>query len=285
MLHKEIAPDWDLTIEPQSSLFALNLKDVWRYRDLLWLFVKRDFVSFYKQTILGPLWFFIQPLFTTITFTFIFGNLAGISTDGLPQPLFYMAGITAWNYFADCLTKTSTVFKDNANIFGKVYFPRLIMPLSIVASNLVRFIVQMVLFLIMIGYYAIQGADFNVTWAIALFPFLVLLMALLGLGLGLIITALTTKYRDLAFLITFGVQLLMYATTVIYPLSAAPLKYKYLIELNPMTGIIEAFRYGFLGQGELTWHSLGYSTLVTLISLVLGVVIFNKTEKTFVDTI
>ena len=285
MLHKEIAPNWDLTIEPQSSLFALNLKDVWRYRDLLWLFVKRDFVSFYKQTILGPLWFFIQPLFTTITFTFIFGNLAGISTDGLPQPLFYMAGITAWNYFADCLTKTSTVFKDNANIFGKVYFPRLIMPLSIVASNLVRFIVQMLLFLIMIGYYAIQGADFNVTWAIALFPFLVLLMALLGLGLGLIITALTTKYRDLAFLITFGVQLLMYATTVIYPLSAAPLKYKYLIELNPMTGIIEAFRYGFLGQGELTWHSLGYSTLITLVSLVLGVVIFNKTEKTFVDTI
>ena len=285
MLHKEIAPDWDLTIEPQSSLFKLNLKDVWRYRDLLWLFVKRDFVSFYKQTILGPLWFFIQPLFTTITFTFIFGNLAGISTDGLPQPLFYMAGITAWAYFADCLTKTSTVFKDNANIFGKVYFPRLIMPLSIVASNLVRFMVQMLLFLIMIGYYAIQGANFNVTWAIALFPFLVLLMALLGLGLGLIITALTTKYRDLAFLITFGVQLLMYATTVIYPLSAAPIKYKYLIELNPMTGIIEAFRYGFLGQGELTWHSLGYSTLITLVSLVLGVVIFNKTEKTFVDTI
>lgn len=285
MVHKEIAPNWDLTIEPQSSLFKLNLKDVWRYRDLLWLFVKRDFVSFYKQTILGPLWFFIQPLFTTITFTFIFGNLAGISTDGLPQPLFYMAGITAWNYFADCLTKTSTVFKDNANIFGKVYFPRLIMPLSIVASNLVRFIVQMLLFLIMIGYYAIQGANFNITWAIALFPFLVLLMALLGLGLGLIITALTTKYRDLAFLITFGVQLLMYATTVIYPLSAAPLKYKYLIELNPMTGIIEAFRYGFLGQGELTWHSLGYSTLITLVSLVLGVVIFNKTEKTFVDTI
>lgn len=285
MVHKEIAPNWDLTIEPQSSLFKLNLKDVWRYRDLLWLFVKRDFVSFYKQTILGPLWFFIQPLFTTITFTFIFGNLAGISTDGLPQPLFYMAGITAWNYFSDCLTKTSTVFKDNANIFGKVYFPRLIMPLSIVASNLVRFIVQMLLFLIMIGYYAIQGANFNVTWAIALFPFLVLLMALLGLGLGLIITALTTKYRDLAFLITFGVQLLMYATTVIYPLSAAPIKYKYLIELNPMTGIIEAFRYGFLGQGELTWHSLGYSTLITLVSLVLGVMIFNKTEKTFVDTI
>jgi lipopolysaccharide transport system permease protein len=221
----------------------------------------------------------------TRDYTFIFGNLAGISTDGLPQPLFYMAGITAWAYFADCLTKTSTVFKDNANIFGKVYFPRLILPLSIVASNLVRFVVQMLLFLIMIGYYALQGANFNITWAILLFPFLVLLMAFLGLGLGLIITALTTKYRDLAFLITFGVQLSMYATTVIYPLSAAPIKYKYLIQLNPMTGIIEAFRFGFLGQGELTWNSLGYSILVTLVSLVLGVVIFNKTEKTFVDSI
>jgi len=285
MNHEEAINDWDLTIEPQSSLFKLNLKDVWRYRDLLWLFVKRDFVSFYKQTILGPLWFFIQPLFTTIIFTFIFGNLAGISTDGLPQPLFYMAGITAWNYFADCLTKTSTVFKDNANIFGKVYFPRLIMPLSIVASNLVRFIVQMILFIMMIAYYTIQGANFHFTWAITLFPFLILLMALLGLGLGLIITALTTKYRDLAFLITFGVQLMMYATTVIYPLSAAPEKYKNIIALNPMTGIIEAFRFGFLGQGELTFQSLGYSTLVTLVSLVLGVVIFNKTEKTFVDTI
>ena len=285
MNHEEALNDWDLTIEPQSSLFKLNLKDVWRYRDLLWLFVKRDFVSFYKQTILGPLWFFIQPLFTTIIFTFIFGKLAGISTDGLPQPLFYMAGITAWNYFADCLTKTSTVFKDNANIFGKVYFPRLIMPLSIVASNLVRFIVQMILFVMMIAYYTIQGANFHFTWAISLFPFLILLMALLGLGLGLIITALTTKYRDLAFLITFGVQLMMYATTVIYPLSAAPEKYRNLIALNPMTGIIEAFRFGFLGQGELTFQSLGYSTLVTLISLVLGVVIFNKTEKTFVDTI
>ena len=282
---EQLNQDWDLTIEPQSSLFTLNLKDVWCYRDLLVLFVKRDFISFYKQTILGPLWFFIQPLFTTIIFTFIFGNLAGISTDGLPQPLFYMAGITAWNYFADCLTKTSTVFKDNANIFGKVYFPRLIMPLSIVASNLVRFLVQLLLFVIMIGYYALKGANFHITWAISLFPFLVLLMALLGLGLGLIITALTTKYRDLAFLITFGVQLMMYATTVIYPLSAAPIKYKHLIELNPMTGIIEAFRYGFLGQGELTVQSIGYSTLFTIISLIIGVVIFNKTEKTFVDTI
>ncbi len=277
--------EWDLVIEPQNSLFELHLKDVWRYRDLLWLLVKRDFVSFYKQTILGPLWFFIQPLFTTIIFTFIFGNLAGLSTDGLPQPLFYMAGITAWNYFAECLTKTSTVFRDNANIFGKVYFPRLIMPLSIVVSNLVRFAVQMILFFIMIGYYAFTGADFHMNVYVLLFPVLVLMMALLGLGLGLIITAMTTKYRDLAFLITFGVQLMMYATTVIYPLSAAPAKYKWLIELNPMTGIIEAFRFGFLGQGEMTLSSFGYSVAFTLVSLVLGVIIFNKTEKTFVDTV
>jgi len=285
MNHDQAAKEWDLVIEPQSSLFELHLKDVWRYRDLLWLLVKRDFVSFYKQTILGPLWFFIQPLFTTIIFTFIFGNLAGLSTDGLPQPLFYMAGITAWNYFADCLTKTSTVFRDNANIFGKVYFPRLIMPLSIVVSNLVRFGVQFLLFALMMLYYYLSGANFHIQTAVVLFPILVLLMALLGLGLGLIITALTTKYRDLAFLITFGVQLMMYATTVIYPLSAAPAKYKWLIELNPMTGIIEAFRNGFLGQGMLTLQSLGYSIMVTLCSVVIGVVIFNKTEKTFVDTV
>lgn len=285
MNHDEALKEWDLVIEPQTSLFELNLKDVWRYRDLLWLLVKRDFVSFYKQTILGPLWFFIQPLFTTIIFTFIFGNLAGLSTDGLPQPLFYMAGITAWNYFADCLTKTSTVFRDNANIFGKVYFPRLIMPLSIVVSNLVRFGVQMLLFFMMLGYYAFTGAAFAPNAYILLFPILVLQMALLGLGLGLVITALTTKYRDLAFLITFGVQLMMYATTVIYPLSAAPAKYKWLIELNPMTGIIEAFRYGFLGQGEFTLITFGYSVVFTFTSLILGVIIFNKTEKTFVDTV
>ena len=288
MKHEDAIKEWDLVIEPQSSLLDLNLKDVWRYRDLLWLLVKRDFVSFYKQTILGPLWFFIQPLFTTIIFTFIFGNLAGLSTDGLPQPLFYMAGITAWNYFADCLTKTSTVFRDNAHIFGKVYFPRLIMPLSIVVSNLVRFGVQMLLFFVMIGYYFFQndmGSLFHPNIYVLLFPVLVLMMALLGLGLGLIITALTTKYRDLAFLITFGVQLMMYATTVIYPLSAAPEKYRWLIELNPMTGVIEAFRYGFLGQGVFTVDSFGYSVIFTLVSLLCGVLIFNKTEKTFVDTV
>jgi lipopolysaccharide transport system permease protein len=280
-----IIEEWDLTIEPQTSLFELNLKDVWRYRDLLWMFVKRDFVSFYKQTILGPLWFFIQPLFTTIIYTFVFGGLANLSTDGLPQPLFYMTGITAWNYFADCITKTSTVFKDNANIFGKVYFPRLIMPLSIVASNLVRFGVQLILLFMMMGYFAMHDASFTITPAILLFPLLVILMALLGLGLGLIITALTTKYRDLAFLVTFGIQLLMYTTTVIYPLSSAPEKYKTLISLNPMTGIIEAFRYAFLGQGQISINTLGYSTVFTIVVMVLGVVIFNKTEKTFVDTV
>lgn len=285
MKHELVDKDWDLVIEGSTTLFDLNLKDIWRYRDLLALFVKRDFVSFYKQTVLGPLWFFIQPLFTTIIYTFIFGNLAAIGTDGLPQPLFYLAGITAWNYFSDCFTKTSTVFKDNSNIFSKVYFPRLILPLSIVASNLVRFGVQMLLFLAMIGYYYLHGTAFSITWAMLMFPVLVLLMALLGLGLGLIITALTTKYRDLAFLVTFGVQLLMYTTTVIYPLSSAPVRFKRIIELNPMTGIIEAFRYCFLGKGEFSVWSIGYSALITIVVLVLGIVIFNKTERTFVDTV
>jgi len=277
--------DWDLVIKGRTSLFDLKFNDLWRYRDLLLMFVKRDFVSFYKQTVLGPLWFFIQPIFTTIVFTFVFGNLAGISTDGLPQYLFYLSGITAWNYFSDCLTKTSTVFRDNANIFGKVYFPRLIMPLSIIVSNLVRFGVQLLLLVCMMIYFGIKGADFQVTYAILFFPVLVIMMALLGLGFGLIITAMTTKYRDLTFLVTFGVQLLMYGTTVIYPLSAAPEKYKDIIELNPMTGIIEAFRYAFLGKGEFTSSSIGYSAIFTIVVMFLGIIIFNKTEKNFVDTI
>ncbi len=285
MNEKIQSEDWNLIIKGHTSLFDLKFKDLWHYRDLLFLFVKRDFISFYKQTVLGPLWFFIQPLFTTLVFTFVFGNLAKISTDGLPQQLFYLSGITAWNYFSDCLSKTSTVFKDNAAIFGKVYFPRLIMPLSIVVSNLVRFVVQLLLLVIMMVYFAIQGADFHVTYAILFFPLLVILMALLGLGLGLIITAMTTKYRDLSFLVTFGVQLLMYGTTVIYPLSSAPAKYKSIIELNPMTGIIEAFRYAFLGKGEFTVWSISYSVTVTVVVLFFGIIIFNKTEKNFVDTI
>jgi len=281
--------NWDLVIKGHTSLFDVKFKDLWHYRDLLFLFVKRDFVSFYKQTILGPLWFFIQPIFTTVVFSFVFSNLAGISTDGLPNYLFYLTGITAWQYFADCLTKTSTVFRDNVSIFGKVYFPRLIMPLSIVVSNLVRFGVQLLLmFCMMIYFYLfpIAGTHFEITTGIFLFPILILLMALLGLGLGLVITAITTKYRDLVFLVTFGVQLLMYGTTVIYPLSYAREKgYGYLVELNPMTGIIESFRYAFLGKGEFTFWSLGYSAIITFILLFIGIIIFNRTEKNFVDTI
>lgn len=287
---KEINPsqDWDLIIKGKTSLFDVRFKDLWHYRDLLILFVKRDFVSFYKQTVLGPLWFFIQPIFTTIVFSFVFGKLAGIGTDGIPQYLFFLSGITAWAYFSDCLTKTSTVFRDNVNIFGKVYFPRLIMPLSIIVSNLVRFGVQLLLLLFMMGYfylYPIEGTSFSFSYAIFFFPFIVILMALLGLGIGLIITAITTKYKDLTFLVTFGVQLMMYGTTVIYPLSEVPIEYRKFIELNPMTGIIEAFRYAFLGKGEFTLWSIGYSTCVTLVLLTLGILIFNKTEKNFVDTI
>ena len=280
--------DWDLEIKPQGSLLDLKLQDVWQYRDLLMLMVRRDFVSFYKQTILGPLWFFIQPLFTTLIYTFIFGNLAAIPTDGLPQPLFYLAGITAWNYFADCLTKTSTVFTTNAGLFGKVYFPRLIVPLSIVVSNLIRFAVQMLLFLIMMAAYRFKGATFQPNGYIFIFPFLLLMMAMLGLGLGMIISALTTKYRDLSFLITFGIQLMMYLTTVIYPLSVVKEKYPdyiWLVAYNPMTSIIEAFRYGFLGEGTFTVLSLLVTTLFTLMILLTGIIIFNRVERNFVDTV
>jgi lipopolysaccharide transport system permease protein len=274
---------WEITAE--HSLFDLKLRDTWEYRDLLWLLVRRDFVSVYKQTILGPLWFLIQPLFVTFIYTFVFGKIAGISTDNLPGPLFYMAGIALWNYFADCLTKTSTVFRDNASIFGKVYFPRLIMPLSIIISNLVRFGVQLMLFLCFMAYFSFNGAAIQPNSYMLLFPLLILLIAAMGLGCGMIISSLTTKYRDLAFLVTFGMQLLMYATTVIYPLSSAPEKYKWLIIANPMTAIIETFRYGFLGHGSFSWGMLGYSTMFSLIVLIGGTMIFTKVEKNFVDTV
>ena len=286
---KHNSNSWSEIIRSKNSSFTFNLKELIDYKDLLMMFVKRDFAATYKQTILGPIWFFIQPILTTIMFTIVFGKFANLKTDVEPKFLFYFSGIVIWNYFSDCLTKTSTVFRDNTNIFGKVYFPRLIMPLSIVVSNLVRFGVQFLLLLCMMIYFyffPVEGTSFHVTIGILLFPVLVILMALLGLGLGLIITAMTTKYRDLTFLITFGVQLLMYATTVIYPLSYAREKgYSTLVELNPMTGIIESFRYAFLGKGEFTFWSLGYSTIVTIIILFIGIVIFNKTEKNFVDTI
>ena len=249
------------------------------------LLVRRDFVSFYKQTVFGPLWFFIQPIFTTIIFTVIFSRLARISTEGTPPALFYLTGTVAWNYFADCLTKTSTVFRDNAGIFGKVYFPRLIMPLSIVISNLVKFSVQFLLFVIMMAWYVFKGNNVHPNAAVVLFPVIIILMAMLGLGIGLIVTALTIKYRDLAFLVAFGVQLVMYATPVIYPLSAVPAKYKPVIALNPLAGLIETFRYGFLGTGHFYKNAFIYSVIASIITFLVGLVVFNKVEKNFVDTV
>jgi lipopolysaccharide transport system permease protein len=285
-MQKSIGQEWDLVIQPKVSLFDINFKEIWEYRDLLLILIRRDFVSFYKQTIFGPIWFFVQPVFTTITFTFVFGNLASISTDGLPKPLFYLCGIVCWNYFADCLSKTSTVFSDNAGVFGKVYFPRLIIPISIVASNLVKFLVQFVLFLIGIMFYKLFGANFEPNYLlIILFPCLVMMMALFGLGLGMIISSLTTKYRDLTFVISFGIQLLMYGTTVIYPLSSAPEKYKWLILINPMTSIIEYARYIFLGVGFFSGYDFVQSVLIVLAIAFTGIFFFNKVEKNFIDTI
>jgi lipopolysaccharide transport system permease protein len=284
---KELAVEqqWTEVIQPETSLFDLKLKDVWRHRDLLVMFVRRDFVATYKQTILGPIWFFIQPILTTLTFTLIFGKIAQISTDGIPMILFYLAGITLWNYFAECLNKTATVFRDNANIFGKVYFPRLVMPLSIVVSNLVRLGIQFLLFLIGWMYYLYTTTVVHPNATVFLFPVLILLLGTLALAFGMIISALTTKYRDLIFLLTFGVQLLMYATPIIYPLSSISSKYVWLIKLNPMTSIIENFRYGFMGSGHFDGGGLIYTTVFTLVTLTIGTVIFNKIERGFMDTV
>ena len=276
---------WTEVIEPKTRLLDLHLNEVWKYRDLLMLLVKRDFVTTYKQTILGPVWFFVQPILVTLTFTLIFGRIAGISTDGTPMLLFYLSGITIWNYFAECLNRTATVFKDNESVFGKVYFPRLVMPLSIVISNLVKFGIQFILFMCLWGFYFYSDASIRPNITALLAPFLIIIMGGLGLGFGMIISALTTKYRDLVFLMTFGVQLLMYATPVIYPLSSISEKYKFLITVNPMTAIIETFRHGFLGAGSFSWLSLGYSTLFMLLILSLGTIIFNQVEKTFMDTV
>ena len=278
---------WDLVIEPRSSIFQLNLKDLWHYRYLLVMFVKRDLVAVYKQTILGPIWFFIQPILTTITFVIIFGNIAKISTDGLPQILFYLAGITVWNYFSETLNSTSNTFIANANIFGKVYFPRLILPLSKVISGLIKFAIQFLLFVLTLIYFLLKGASIHPDlWRILyVTPIILLIMAGLGLGLGLILSALTTKYRDLSFLITFGIQLSMYATPIIYPLSALHSKYKMLILANPMSSLVEAFRKIYLGAGELSWTGLAYSFICTVVILGIGIIIFNRVEKTFMDTV
>ena len=265
--------EWTEVIGPRTSLLDLRLGDVWRYRDLVMMFVRRDFISTYKQTVLGPIWFIIQPILTTITFIIIFGRVAQISTDGLPMVAFYLAGITIWNYFSVTLTSTSAVFTNNASIFGKVYFPRLTMPLSIVISNLVRFLIQFGLFLVVWAYYLVKGdSNIHPNWLIALTPVLIVLMGLLSLGLGMIFSSLTTKYRDLAMLLGFGVQLLMYATPVIYPLSSVSDKYKWMILANPMSSIVETFRYAFLGSGTFSWNYLGYSLLFTAVILFIGTI-------------
>jgi lipopolysaccharide transport system permease protein len=277
---------WDLIITKKNNIFDFKFKEIWKYRDLLVLFIRRDIVSFYKQTILGPFWYFIQPIFTTIVFTFVFGNLAELSTDSIPKPLFYLVGITSWNYFSDCFIKTSTVFKDNASIFGKVYFPRIITPLSIILSNLLKFGIQMLIYIIFVLYYIFIGVKFDLNLSIFLFPIFVFLMGIQGLGFGLIITSLTTKYRDLSYLVNFGIQLIMYSTTVIYPLSSVDGKITFwIIALNPITFIIEGIKYGLLGEGYLTIYSFFYSLLISLIIFFLGLLIFNRVERNFVDTI
>ena len=277
---------WSEIIQPRTRLLDLGLAEVWRYRDLVTLFVRRDFVSTYKQTVLGPIWFFIQPLLTTLTYVIIFGNVAKLSTDGMPMILFYLAGITIWNYFALTLTSTSTVFRDNAGMFGKVYFPRLTMPLSIVISNLVRFAIQLGLFFVVWVYYLLRTDVVHPNWMIAFTPVLIVMMGLLSLGLGMIFSALTTKYRDLAMLLTFGVQLLMYATPVIYPLSSITNpKYQLLIMANPMSSIVETFRYAFLGSGTFSWGALSYSFVIMVVVMLAGTIIFNRVQKSFTDTV
>jgi lipopolysaccharide transport system permease protein len=276
---------WTEVIEPQTSSLDFRIKDVWRYRDLLILLVRRDFIAVYKQTILGPVWFFLQPILTTLMYTLIFGRIAGLSTDGKPMILFYLSGITMWNYFAECLNKTATVLKDNAEIFGKVYFPRIVMPLSIVISNLIKLGIQLVLFVGFWVFYLLTTSQLQPNWAILLLPFLIIIMGGLGLGFGMIITSLTTKYRDMVFLLTFGVQLLMYATPVIYSLNNINPKYKTLLLANPMSSIIETFRYAFLGSGELPLLGLLYSTAFMIFLLIVGVITFNKVEKSFMDTV
>ena len=276
---------WDLEIAPQRSLLDIPWKDIWRYRDLLMLFVRRDFVSQFKQTILGPTWFFIQPILTTVVFMVVFTGIAKISTDGVPPTLFYLSGLVGWNYFADCLNKTSNTFIGNANIFGKVYFPRIVVPISIVLSNLMRFGVQFLLFLVVWLYYLITTDQIFITIYILLVPIAIIYIGLIGLGLGMIVSSLTTKYRDLTFLIAFGVQLLMYATPVIYPLSKAEGKILLLIKANPLTPLIESFRQGFMGQGVVEWNLWIYSTVFMLVTLAIGTLIFNKVEKDFMDTV
>lgn len=285
-LKNNLNKKWDLIITPQKRLFELHLSEIWKYRDLLYLFIKRDFTTFYKQTILGPLWFIIQPFISTIIFSFIFNRVAKIPTEEIPPYLFYLSGIIAWNYFSECLTTTSNTFTSNVNIFGKVYFPRIIMPLSKVISGLIKFFIQFVLFLGLYIYYVLLGnQSMAPSFYLIIIPLLIFQMALLGQGLGMIISSLTTKYRDLSYILNFGIQLLMYASPIVYPLSIVPEKYRLIIISNPMTPIIEIFRNALLGTGQINMIMYIYSIVMTLVLFIIGLIIFNKVEKSFIDTV
>jgi lipopolysaccharide transport system permease protein len=280
--------EWLYEITPKNKFFSLNLKEVWRYRDLLLLFVKRDIVTVYKQTVLGPLWYLIQPLFTAITFTIIFNNVAGIETGKTPAFLFNLAGIIIWNYFTSCLNETSDTFKKNAAIFGKVYFPRIIMPMSIVITNLVKLAIQLLIFIGFYMYYISQGMSNTLSISVLFFPLLVVIMGIMGLGLGMIISSLVTKYRDLTFLVSFGVQLLMYVSAVMYPMQLIKEKlpqFGWLIEYNPLAYVVETSRYILLNEGSVSFYGLVYTVVFTLIIFFVGLLIFNQTEKKFIDTV
>ena len=283
----EIEQGWTTEIRPKDKLLSVDFKEIWKYRDLMMLFVKRNIITQYKQTILGPLWFVIQPLMTTVMYMVVFGGIAKISTDGLPQPLFYLAGISFWQYFADCLTKTSNTFVNNASIFGKVYFPRLVTPLSDVISNLVRFGIQFGLFMMVYLYYVIfTDAVVQPNWYALLLPVLVVMLAGLALGFGILFSSMTTKYRDLQLLLSFFVSLWMYATPVIYPLSTISNEtLRIVMQLNPLTGIVEFFKYGMLSVGNHEWWMLGYSFGFMVVLLAIGIVVFNKVQKSFMDTV
>lgn len=276
---------WDTVLSAKRSLFQIDLKELWQYRDLIWMFVRRDIVTVYKQTILGPIWFVIQPILTTLTYVLIFGNIAGISTDGLPKILFYLSGIVIWTYFADTFNATSRTFIDNTSIFGKVYFPRLAMPISKTISGMMKFFIQFGFFLVILFVFWLNGSDVHPNIWVLMTPLLLLLMAGISLGLGIIFTSLTTKYRDLTFLIVFGIQLLMYATPVVYPASLVPEKYRFIILGNPLTAIVETFRYAYLGSGTFNPGALLYSCCFTLVALIVGILIFNKMEQNFMDTV
>lgn len=285
---EDLDKDWLFEITPKNKFFSLNLNEVWQYRDLLLLFVKRDVVTVYKQTILGPLWYLIQPLFTSITFTIIFNNVAGIDTGTVPPFLFNLAGITIWNYFTACLTGTSDTFRSNAAIFGKVYFPRLIMPISTVISNLLKFGIQFLIFVAFYIFYYVQGAAISLNGSLLFLPLLIALMGILGLGLGMLISSLVTKYRDLTYLIGFGVQLLMYLSAVMYPMALIQKKmpdYAWLVQYNPLAYIIETTRYMLLGIGTASFWGLLYTVGVTFGLFFVGLLVFNKTEKSFIDTV